>query len=245
MRRLALLLLLVASASAAQEVSYSPALMGRVTDAETGHPLVGAVVRVGENEVVTDSFGVYLIRNLLPGSAVVSARVPGSRLQGEWQSVEILPEGISRFDFRLERLKNCEPPETRVEGGVLYGQVVGQSGEGALVGANVFLPEIRRGAAADMNGCYIILGLPEGEYVVRFSYAGFMDQSIKDVHVQPWMAARLDVSLAPGEIPEIICHYSPMAYVFRDVYVARVHTGGGPYSYECGRIGIADLPIDH
>lgn len=53
------------------------------------------------------------------------------------------------------------------------GTVLDQETGEPLVGANVFLTEIQRGASADIDGHYIIRGIPSGTYTLQVSFAGF------------------------------------------------------------------------
>lgn len=200
MRFLALSFLLITSASAAQEVSHSPALVGRVTEADTGKPVVGARVQVRDAHALTDSTGVYILRDLPVGvlpvsywSANVSA--PEFRLRSHYEvNVRIAAHGISRFDVALERLRECDLPEIEGERGALYGRI--SWGDEVLRGANAFLPESQRGAAADLDGCYVLSGVPEGEHIVRFSSAGF-EEATTQVRVRNGEAVRADAALEP------------------------------------------------
>ena len=73
MRVLALSVLLIASASAAQEADSLGTLAGTVTDAETGEPLPGATVVLAGTQpgVATDLEGRYEITGIRPGRYTV------------------------------------------------------------------------------------------------------------------------------------------------------------------------------
>jgi TonB-linked SusC/RagA family outer membrane protein len=47
-----------------------------------------------------------------------------------------------------------------------------------LVQANVFIPDLERGTASDLNGEYTLEGIPAGVYEVRASFVGFEPQTI-------------------------------------------------------------------
>ena len=86
-------------------------------------------------------------------------------------------------------------PARAQDTGTLTGRVTdAQTGE-TLIGANVFLPEIRRGAATDLEGIYVISDLPVGTYTVRFSSAGFGASEITDVEIEAGRTATLDAAL--------------------------------------------------
>jgi len=55
----------------------------------------------------------------------------------------------------------------RIEGIVL------DENEMALLGANVFLPEIERGGITDIDGIFTIAGLPTGRFIIQVSFIGY------------------------------------------------------------------------
>ncbi|MEM1054472.1 MAG: TonB-dependent receptor [Bacteroidota bacterium] len=83
--------------------------------------------------------------------------------------------------------------------GKLAGQVTDATTGEPLVGANVFLPEIQRGAAADIDGNYTILGIPVGTYTVRFSFAGLQTKEITGVEISSGSTRTLDAALQSGD----------------------------------------------
>jgi hypothetical protein len=52
------------------------------------------------------------------------------------------------------------------------GQITDQSNGEALIGATVFVKELKTGAASDLYGNYS-LSLPEGDYTLRYSFVGY------------------------------------------------------------------------
>src|SRR5690606_7974838 len=46
----------------------------------------------------------------------------------------------------------------------------------ALIGATVYINDLKRGAVTDMEGAYIIDNLPSGNFLVEFKYAGYETQ---------------------------------------------------------------------
>ncbi|MEM6327416.1 MAG: TonB-dependent receptor, partial [Bacteroidota bacterium] len=79
--------------------------------------------------------------------------------------------------------------------GKLAGQVTDATTGETLVGANVFLPEIQRGAATDIDGNYTILGIPVGTYTVQFSFAGYANKEVIGVEVSSGRTRTLDAQL--------------------------------------------------
>ena len=72
-----------------------------------------------------------------------------------------------------------------------------------LVQANIFIPELDRGAASDLNGEYTLSDVPAGTYEVRASFAGFEPQTVA-VTVLPGETATQNFELAPQELETAI-----------------------------------------
>ncbi len=79
--------------------------------------------------------------------------------------------------------------------GTISGTIVdGENGE-ALIGANVFLENTTLGAATDLDGRYIILNIPEGDYTLIVSVIGYSETKITGVKVSEKEVAKLDVAV--------------------------------------------------
>ncbi|MEM6328136.1 MAG: carboxypeptidase-like regulatory domain-containing protein [Bacteroidota bacterium] len=118
------------------------------------------------------------------------------------------------------------PASLAQNAGILAGTVTyAETGE-TLVGANVFLPEIQRGAATDIDGRYIIRGIPAGTYTVQFFFAGLETQEIVDVEVSSGRTRMLDTALEPilyWDSCRLACCYEP-PIITMDMYsVKRVY----------------------
>ncbi|QNF32434.1 TonB-dependent receptor [Adhaeribacter swui] len=56
----------------------------------------------------------------------------------------------------------------------LTGKVIDQATQEPLIGATVYLPDLRRGAASNSTGDFQIRNLPQGRFLVQISYVGFV-----------------------------------------------------------------------
>ncbi|RDC65988.1 TonB-dependent receptor [Adhaeribacter pallidiroseus] len=56
----------------------------------------------------------------------------------------------------------------------LIGKVVDQATQEPLIGATVYLPDLRRGAATNAAGSFQIRNLPRGRFLVQISYVGYV-----------------------------------------------------------------------
>lgn len=91
--------------------------------------------------------------------------------------------------------------------GTIRGKVT--DGDGSpLPGANIYIPEAGVGAAADMDGNYIILNIPIGDYDVVVQMMGYQKQRMKEVHVMMdqtvWLNFKLPIDYVEGEEVEVI-----------------------------------------
>jgi TonB-dependent receptor len=68
-----------------------------------------------------------------------------------------------------------------------------------LPGANVFIPELNKGAISDFDGLFNILGVPEGTYTVQISYLGYEDVE-QDVIVNPGRTSTLKVVMTSSSM---------------------------------------------
>ena len=78
----------------------------------------------------------------------------------------------------------------------------------ALPGANIYIPSVGVGAAADMEGNYIILNIPVGEYDVVVQMMGYQKQTITGVNVvmdqTSWLNFKLPVAAVEGDDEALI-----------------------------------------
>jgi len=92
--------------------------------------------------------------------------------------------------------------------GKIYGTVTEQATGGPCVGANIVINDTQMGAAADIEGRFIIINVPPGDYDLRISMIGYATQIIKDVRVEidltTKVAAELTIESIEGEVVEVI-----------------------------------------
>jgi outer membrane receptor protein involved in Fe transport len=84
--------------------------------------------------------------------------------------------------------------------GKIAGRVTDADTKDGLPGVNVVIEGTTLGAATDVDGHYVILNIPPGLYVVRFSYIGYQAIRVSEVRVNVDFTTRLDRALKPGTI---------------------------------------------
>ncbi len=86
--------------------------------------------------------------------------------------------------------------------GTIRGQVLDKDGS-PLPGANIYVPDVGVGAAADMDGNYIILNIPVGEYDVIVQMMGYRKETRTGVNVvmdqSVWLNFKLQEEFVKGE----------------------------------------------
>lgn len=91
---------------------------------------------------------------------------------------------------------------------ILYGGTTGkltgkitdkQTGE-PLIGANIIVEGTNLGAAANINGDYVILNIPPGRYSVKISFIGYEPVVVNDVVIVVDQTTRLSIELNPQSL---------------------------------------------
>ncbi len=92
--------------------------------------------------------------------------------------------------------------------GKLSGRVTdGSTGEG-LPGANVILQGTNIGATTDLDGNYVIIGVPVGTYAVQSSFVGYATETVQGVEINAGYTRELNFDLLPGvELDEVVVEY--------------------------------------
>ncbi|WP_397546581.1 TonB-dependent receptor domain-containing protein [Rhodothermus marinus] len=88
----------------------------------------------------------------------------------------------------------------RAQTGRIAGTVVDAETGEPLIGVNVLVVEKATGAATDLEGRYEIADLAPGTYTLRFSYVGYVSQTVEGVVVRAGEVTRIDLSLAPESV---------------------------------------------
>jgi len=98
-----------------------------------------------------------------------------------------------------------------------------QTGE-SLVGANVLVQGTSMGAAADLNGSYVILNLTPGTYTLKFSMVGYAAYLVRNVVVHIDQTTYIDAKLSSEGIQQkevIVIAQQPI--VQKDVSASRIN----------------------
>ena len=83
--------------------------------------------------------------------------------------------------------------------GEIAGKLVDSQNGEPLIGANVYLENTTLGAASDLEGHYVILKVPAGEYTLIMSNIGYADTKVTGVKVTAGEVTKLDLA-AQSEI---------------------------------------------
>jgi outer membrane receptor protein involved in Fe transport len=81
--------------------------------------------------------------------------------------------------------------------GKIRGNVVSQDTNEPLVGANVLIIGTYQGAAAGVDGSYIIINVRPGIYSLRFGYVGYQSKVIENIFVNADQTTTMNVLLEP------------------------------------------------
>jgi len=84
--------------------------------------------------------------------------------------------------------------------GKLRGKVSDKETGDALIGATVTVEGSTLGAAADLNGDYIVLRVAPGTYTVKASYIGYAPVAISNIKVSSGQTTTLDFKLPPASV---------------------------------------------
>ena len=109
--------------------------------------------------------------------------------------------------------------------GKLSGRVTDADTGDPLIGANVYLADVQRGAATDTDGNYTILGIPVGEYDIQYSYTGYQSQTLTGVELSQGRTRTVDIELSPQSIGEVVVEYERPLIQRDAIGVPKVVTG--------------------
>ncbi|RLC46243.1 MAG: hypothetical protein DRH57_06445, partial [Candidatus Cloacimonadota bacterium] len=182
---------------------YSPPLHGNVagtvTDNNTGNPIEGANVWIGNyTPVTTGPDGTYLLEDILVGMQDIYCTADGYYdFEGE---VEVIADTTVTYDIGME-------PEVY---GNLEGTVTDTAGN-PIEDAEIYavFAEYEYTAYTDDQGYYLIEDMVAGTYDVTCSKSGFSSQTVEDVEILVGQTTILDFVLEAliGKI--IVCDLDP------------------------------------
>ena len=90
--------------------------------------------------------------------------------------------------------------------GTLRGKITDSDGS-ALIGTQVYIAQLERGAIADLDGNFILLNIPIGEYEVKFLMIGYQTRIMDNVNVTmdqtTWLEITLPVATVEGEVVHV------------------------------------------
>ncbi len=109
--------------------------------------------------------------------------------------------------------------------GKLSGRVTDVDTGDPLIGANVYLADIQRGAATDIDGNYTILGIPVGEYTIQYSYTGYQTESLTGVDISQGRTRTVDIELSSESLGEVVVEYERPLIQRDAIGVPKVVTG--------------------
>lgn len=84
--------------------------------------------------------------------------------------------------------------------GKIMGKVIDITLDEGIPFANVMIDGTNIGAASDIEGNFVILNVPPGNYDITASYMGYQKVTIKDANVSVGFTTTLEFKLSPGEI---------------------------------------------
>lgn len=84
--------------------------------------------------------------------------------------------------------------------GKLRGKVTDKETNEPLVGANIVIEGTSLGAAADVSGDFVVLGVPPGVYTVRASYIGYAGSAISNLRVLAGQTTTQDFQLSSSAV---------------------------------------------
>ena len=170
-------------------------ISGKVTDAESGAALEGAVISGSalESSVTTDTDGAYTLPQLEKGSYSFTVSMNGYTSQ----TVSVSESDITGTAYTLNIQLTAIPAEELV---TVSGTVTADYPRGALSGVTVSAGAGYASATTDENGAYS-LSLTSGDYTLTFSKEGY-DEKTQSVTASDFTddTYTLDVSLVLSQV---------------------------------------------
>ena len=78
----------------------------------------------------------------------------------------------------------------------------------ALPGVNIFLEETTLGSSKDIDGFYVVLGIPSGTDTIQAQYIGYNTAKVKNIRITNGLTKTLDLAMSEAtgssEVVEIL-----------------------------------------
>src|SRR5713101_4915941 len=98
-------------------------------------------------------------------------------------------------------LLSCHCIVTALAGnGKITGRVTDATSKEPLIGASVLVVGTTLGSSTDIDGKFVILSVPPGEYSLKVSYVGYQELTTTGVRVSSDLTSELNFSLRSGEL---------------------------------------------
>jgi hypothetical protein len=147
----------------------SSSISGRVADA-ANRPLGGVVVSDDANHgAITDTNGNYTLRNLAPGSYIVSAMKPGYRFSPPTRVIRVPSDAIGQ-NFVATPINSGGPGDSISSS--VSGRIIDNLREAPMSGVTIS-DGVGHTAVTDANGNYTLGGLTRGTYSLIPSKSGY------------------------------------------------------------------------
>lgn len=88
--------------------------------------------------------------------------------------------------------------------GTIKGTIINQETGEPLVAANVYIPDLQRGAASNATGSFSIENVPYGTYELRVSYIGYTEETIPVTVDEGTEALKISLSRKTGRLDELV-----------------------------------------
>ncbi len=79
--------------------------------------------------------------------------------------------------------------------GTLKGNIIDSLAKESIIGATVFLEELKLGGVTDLDGNYIINSIPQGNHIITISFTGYSTKKITNVKIEDGKITTLNLGL--------------------------------------------------
>ena len=118
---------------------------------------------------------------------------------------------IFAFDFENDSLRmkkvltimGCALFSVSYAQNSLTGKITDDEDHRAVIGASIYMPDLKRGAVTDINGNYIIQNLPKGNFLIECKYIGY-GTVVRPVQISGAIILDLSISSLVIELNEVV-----------------------------------------